>query len=251
MKITLKTDEEIRIMKEGGTILRKVVDEIIPKIDIGMKTEDIDREAEKLIRGYGAEPSFKTVKGYHWSTCLPVNEQAVHTPPAKYILKDGDIITLDIGVLYKGFHTDFAYSKLVGKSKDEKKTRFLKVGQETLEKALKKVKSGVYLGEIAEFIEAEIRKHGYFILKELTGHGIGRSLHEDPYVLNYLDRPVQNTYKMKPGFVMALEIIYSMGTEKIAYEEGNSWSIITNDKSLAGWFEKTIAVTSENGFILT
>lgn len=251
MKITLKTDDEIQIMKEGGTILRKVVDEIIPKIDVGMKTEDIDSEAERLIKSYGAEPSFKTVKGYSWSTCLPVNAQAVHTPPSKYELTDGDIITLDIGVLYKGFHTDFAYSKLVGTSKDEKKTKFLTVGQETLEKALKKVKPGVHLGEIAEFIEKEINKHGYFILKELTGHGIGRTLHEDPFVLNYLDRPVQKTYRMKPGFVMALEIIYSMGTEEIAYETGNSWSIITKDKSLSGWFEKTVAVTAENGFILT
>lgn len=251
MKIQLKTDEEIRIMKEGGTILRKVVDEIIPKIDVGMKTEQIDSEAERLIRGYGAEPSFKTVKGYHWTTCLPVNAQAVHTPPSNYELKDGDIITLDIGVLYKGFHTDFAYSKLVGKSKDQKRERFLKVGQDTLDAALKKVKKDVYLGEISEFIETEINKHGYFILKELTGHGIGRKLHEDPYVFNYLERPVQKTYKMKPGFVMALEIIYSEGTEEIAYEEGNSWSIITKDKSLSGWFEKTIAVTHEKGFILT
>jgi methionyl aminopeptidase len=166
-KISIKTDEEIKIMKEGVLILRKVVDELIPKIDVGWRTEEIDAEAERLIRSYGAEPSFKTVKGYHWSTCLPVNEQAVHTPPSKRELKDGDIITLDIGVLYKEFHTDFAYSKLVGTSKDTNKEKFLKVGQETLDKALKKVAPGVYLGEIAEFIETEINKHRYFILKEL------------------------------------------------------------------------------------
>lgn len=249
--IKLKTQEEIEIMKEGGKILRKVVDELVPWITVGQSTLQIDTKAEELIRGYGAEPSFKTVKGYNWTICIPVNEQAVHTPPSDRILVDGDLVTVDIGVLYKGFHTDYAYSKVVGSKINPSTQRFLDIGQDTLEKAIAKVHAGTHLGELGEFIYNEITTNGYFIMKELTGHGIGRELHEDPYVLNFLDKPVQKTYKIKPGFVFALEIIYSMGSEEMAYEKGNSWSIISSDRSLSACFEKTLAVTNEKTFILT
>ncbi len=140
---------------------------------------------------------------------------------------------------------------MIGKSEDPKKEKFLDVGRETLDSAIKMVHQGVYLGEIGKFIHDEITKNGYFIMKELTGHGIGRSLHEDPYVLNYLDKPVQKTYKIQSGFVFALEIIYSMGSEELAYEQGNSWSINTRDGSLSACFEKTLAVFDEKTFILT
>jgi methionyl aminopeptidase len=248
--IYLKTPEEIELMKEGGKILREVVDELIPSIDIGQSTLEIDKKAEELIKSKGAQPSFKTVKGYSWTTCIPVNEQAVHTPPSKRILQDGDLVTVDIGVLYKGFHTDYAYSKVVG-TEDSNVTRFLEAGKKTLDAAIQKVHAGTYLGELGEFIYNEITKNGYFIMKELTGHGIGKNLHEDPYVLNFLDRPINKTYKIKPGFVFALEIIYSMGSEELAYEQGNSWSITSADKSLSACFEKTLAVTEEKTFILT
>jgi methionyl aminopeptidase len=250
MMIQLKTKEEIELMKDGGKILKTVVDELIPWIAVGQSTLEIDKKAEELIKKNGGEPSFKTVPGFSWTTCIPVNEQAVHTPPSNRILKDGDLVTIDIGVLYKGFHTDYAYSKLVG-TIDQEKQKFLDVGKQTLEKAITMVHAGVHIGEFGEFIYNEITKNGYFIMKELTGHGIGRKLHEDPYVLNFLDRPVQKTYKIKPGFVFALEIIYSMGSEEIAYEQGNSWSITSGDKSLSACFEKTLAVTEEKTFILT
>lgn len=249
--IHLKTNAEIEIMKEGGAILRKVADQVIPKITPGMTTLEIDALSESLIRGYGAEPSFQTVKGYKWSTCTPVNEQAVHTPPSKRELKDGDIMTLDIGVLHKGFHTDYAYSVPVGKGHDPSIIRFLEVGEKTLEGAIKLVKNGEHLGTLGKYIQEHIEGAGYKILKDLTGHGIGHELHEDPYVLNYVDKPIYKTYKMRPGFVMALEFIYSMGTDRISYEPHEEWSIITSDRSLAACFEKTVAVTEENVFILT
>ncbi len=248
--INLKTKEEIEVMKEGGKILKSVADELMAWIEPGLRTLEIDQKAEELIRQSGAEPSFKTVKGYDWTTCIPVNEQAVHTPPSERVLVDGDLVTVDIGVLLKGFHTDYAFSKVVGTVNEEKK-QFLEVGKTTLDKAIKMVQQGAYLGEIGKFIHDEITKNGYFIMKELTGHGIGRELHEDPYVLNYLDRPVQKTYKIQSGFVFALEIIYSMGSEEMAYEQGNSWSIVTKDRSLAACFEKTLAVIDEKTFILT
>ena len=248
--INLKTTQEIELMKEGGAILRKVVEALVPTIQEGMTTHEVDKKAEELILSYGAYPSFKTVKGYSWTTCLPVNEQAVHTPPSLYVLKNGDVLTIDIGVLHKGFHTDYATSILIGNN-DKKKEEFLRVGQETLEKAISKIKEGIHLGEIGEYVEETINEAGYFILRDLTGHGIGKKLHEDPYVLNYLDRPVNKTYKVKNGLTIAVEIIYSMGTEGIAYEKGNSWSIVTDDKSLAACFERTIAIDEGNTFILT
>src|SRR5690606_36313515 len=125
-----------------------------------------DKKAEALIVRYGGKPSFKTVSGYSWSTCLPVNAQAVHTPPTDYRLKNGDILTIDIGVYYKGYHTDYATTLYIGTEADPAKEQFLKVGKETLDKAIEKVKEGVYLGTISQYVEQTINSHGYFILKD-------------------------------------------------------------------------------------
>ncbi len=249
--ITLKTNQEIEIMKESGAILSKVIAELLPQVQEGMTTKEIDEKAEKLILKYGAKPSFKTVPRYSWATCLPVNAQAVHTPPSNYVLKQGDILTVDIGVYYKGYHTDYATSLHIGRVKDLKIEHFLKTGKETLDKAINKVKEGVYLGEIGRYIEETINNNGYFILKDLTGHGIGKKLHEDPYVLNYVDRPIEKTFRIKSGLVIAVEIIYSMGSEEIAYEKNNDWSIVSKDFSLSACFEKTVAVQEGKTFILT
>ncbi len=248
--INLKTNDQIAIMATGGKILKKVADEVEKHIKPGVTTKALDELADTLLTKYGAEASFKKVKGYKYATCLPVNEQAVHTMPSSRVLKSGDIITLDIGAYYKGFHTDYAISVPVGQVED-KVTKFLETGKATLERAIKMVKEGEYLGTIAKFIQSEIEGNGYFILKDLTGHGIGRELHEDPYVPNYLDRGIEKTYKIQSGFVMALEIIYSMGSEKIAYEPGVPWSIVSEDRSLSACFERTVAVSDKKTFILT
>lgn len=249
--IDLKTDEEIKIMIEGGRRLKNVVKTLLNKIKTGITTKEIDKEAEKLIKKEGGEPSFKTVKNYYWSTCLPINEQVVHTPPSNRILKNGDILTLDIGMYFKGYHTDFAMTFVVGENKDKKINHFLEVGKRTLYKAINKARAGRRLGEISELIEDKITKEGYFILKELTGHGIGKELHMEPYVFNFRERPTEKTIVMKPGLTLAIEVIYSMGTEEIAYEKTNKWSIITADRSLSACFEHTIAITENNVLVLT
>lgn len=249
--IDLKSDKEIRIMAEGGKRLRKVVKALLKKIKVGMTTNEIDKEAEKLIFENGGEPSFKKVKNYYWSTCLPINEQAVHTPPSERVLKNGDVLTLDIGMYFKGYHTDYATTFVVGENKDKKVYHFLEVGRRTLYKAIKQVKAGDRLGKISEIIEDEITKEGYFILKQLTGHGIGRELHMDPYVFNFRERPTEKTIIMKPGLTIAIEVIYSMGTEEIAYEDNNDWSIISADRSLTACFEHTVAITKNNVLVLT
>lgn len=249
--IHYKTPAEIESMRRGGLILKKVVAEVEEEIQAGKSTLEIDSLAERLIRQSGAEPSFQKVKGYSWTICAPINEQAVHTPPSERILRDGDIFTMDIGVYYEGFHTDHAKTYFIGETAPPAIETFLRVGKETLDRALKLVVPGEYLGTISGYIQHEIESAGYFILKDLTGHGVGRELHEDPYVLNYLDKPVHKTQKIKEGMTLAIEIIYSMGSEDIAYEQANTWSIRTKDKSLSACFEHTIAVSEKNAFILT
>ncbi|MBP9691280.1 type I methionyl aminopeptidase [Candidatus Woesebacteria bacterium] len=247
----MKTNDEIESMKRGGAILRDVMKELVPEIKAGMTTNEIDRMAEDMILARGGESSFKRVEGYKWTTCLPVNEQTVHTPPSDRVLKDGDVLTVDIGVYLDGLHTDYADTFVIGGTTDEKTQKFLDTGREALEKAVRMVHCGMHLGEIGAFMQKQIMGNGYFILKELTGHGVGRELHEDPYVMNYVDRPVEKTYKIPSGLTIAVEIIYSMGTERIAYEPHVPWSIITKDKSLSACFERSIAITDKDTFILT
>ncbi len=248
--IELKTPEEIRIMRTGGGRLKEVVKKLIPQIKEGMTTEAIDKNAGKLIAQAGGKPSFKTVPGYFWNTCLTVNEQVVHTPPSARILKEGDLVTLDIGMLYEGFHTDYAQTVVVGEKIDAKKRHFLEVGKAALVKAIKQARVGNRLGQISQAIEKEIYGHGFFVIRELTGHGIGRSLHEDPFVPGFLDRPLEKTPLIKRGLVIAIEVIYSMGTEDIVHEAGNEWSIVTADGSLSACFEHTVAISDDSTLIL-
>ncbi len=249
--IDYKTDEEIKIMAEGGAKLREVVKELLPKIKVGVTTKYIDQEAERLIREKGGEPSFKKVKNYYWTTCLPINEQVVHTPPSDRVLKNGDILTVDIGMYFKGYHTDYATTFVVGKTNNKEIINFLEVGKRTLKKAISQVRVGQRLGKVSEIIEDEITKAGYFILKDLTGHGIGKELHMEPYVFNFRERPTEKTLIIRPGLTIAIEVIYSMGTEEIAYEKDNDWSIISRDRSLTACFEHTIAVTEKQVLVLT
>ena len=249
--VNLKSDKEITVMAESGKRLKAVVKDLLPLIKAGITTKEIDDRAEKLINNQGGKSSFKTVPGYLFSTCTPINEQIVHTKPCDRALVDGDVLTLDIGMLYKGWHTDYAITKVVGgQSKDEKINKFLKIGEDTLYLAIKKAKIGNRLGLISEVIEREITGNGYFIIKELTGHGIGKKLHEDPYVFGFVDQPINKSLLIKKGLVIAIEIIYALGTGDMIYEKDN-WSIITKDRSLSACFEHTIAVTDQGPIILT
>lgn len=247
-----KSNEEVEIMREGGLRLSKVVNNLIAQIKPGKTTHHIDIEAEKLIKGKEGKPSFKEVENYYWSTCVPINEQIVHTPPSERTLINGDVFTLDIGMWYKGYHTDYATTFIVGdKSKNEKILAFLRTGEKALEEAIKKAQPGNYIGDISATIQKQVEKNGYHCIKELTGHGIGHTLHEDPFIPGILDRPVESTLKIKPGLVIAIEVIYSMGNGKMKYEEGSDWSIVTADASISACFEHTIAVTEKGNIILT
>jgi len=249
--IDYKTEEEIKIMSEGGKKLKQILERLIKFVKPGITTLAIENEAQRLIKEEKAEVSFDKVEGYQFATCLPVNEQIVHTPPSERVLKKGDLLTIDIGLYYQGFHTDCAKTMVVGEEERGEIKRFLDTGREALKKAIEKIKVGGYLGEVSKAIEAIIKKNGYFVIKKLTGHGIGKDLHEDPFVFGFLDRPVEKTLKIKPGLVLAVEVIYSMGTEEMAFEKDNDWSIVTKDGSLSACFEKTVAVTKNGVLILT
>ncbi len=249
--VKLKTPAEIEVMKDGGKRLRASFQELLPFIKAGITTLEIDAKAEELIKKNGGESSFKRVPGYKWTICCPIDEQVVHTPPSDRVLKDGDLLTIDIGNFYKGFHTDFADTWIVGGVKDPKKEEFLAVGRKAFEKALAVVGNGRYVGEISKVIQDEVEGNGLFVMRDLTGHGVGRDLHEDPMVPGLLERSIDKTYKMRPGLVIAVEVIYSAGTRDIRYEEGDSWSIATKDSSMSGCFEHTIAILDTNTIILT
>jgi len=249
--IKLKTPKEISQMEEGGKRLREVVQNLMPLIIPGITTKEIDIKAGELIKKHGGEASFKKVDGYFWNTCLPINEQIVHTPPSKRVLKSEDIITLDIGFYYQGFHTDYADTIIVGKTENNQKKVFLEVGKRTLKKAIAKAQKGRRLGEVSLEIQKGIEGAGYCVIKNLTGHGIGHDLHEDPFIPGFLDDDLDKTPIIKSGLVIAIEVIYSKSSEVFSYEKDDQWSIITKDRSLSACFEHTIAVTDKNTLILT
>jgi len=249
--ITYKTDAEIEIMRVGGEKLKAVMKQLVPQIRAGMTTNDINTLAERYIKEQGADISFNKVEGYKWAVCVPINEQVVHTPPTKRILKNGDVLCIDIGAYYKGFHTDHAITVVVGNETTPEIEKFLQVGKEALQLAIDQAVIGKRIGHISEAIEKKVTGAGYTIMRQLTGHGVGHELHEDPFIPGFLSKSIEKTMKLKPGMVLAIEVIYSMGSGEIAYEEGQEWSIITEDKSMSACFEHTVAITDKNTLVLT
>ena len=249
--ITYKTDAEIETMRVGGEKLKRVMEQLVPQIRAGLTTNDINTLAEKYIKEQGADISFNKVKGYKWAVCVPINEQVVHTPPTKRILKNGDVLTVDIGAYYRGFHTDHAITLVVGGKSTPEIDVFLQVGKEALQLAIEQAQVGKRIGHISQAIEKKVVGAGYTIMKQLTGHGVGKELHEDPFIPGFASKPIEKTMKLRPGMVLALEVIYSMGSADIAYEEDQEWSIITADKSMSACFEHTVAITDKNTLVLT
>lgn len=246
---TLKSAQEIAIMQHGGAILHTVLADIVGFVKVGMTTNQVNSRIEEHITSLGGEPGFKRVKGYHWGSCICVNEQIVHTPPSERIIEDGDVVTIDAGVYYQGLHTDSATTVQVGK-KDAKVTHFLDTGKAALKKALAQAVVGKRLGHISQAFEDTIEKAGFSIVRELTGHGVGYELHEDPYIPCFVRGDIEKTLLLRPGMTLALEVMYSMGGRKIVEEEGG-WSLKTADNSITATFEHSIAITEKRTLILT
>lgn len=258
MKIPLKTPQEIKIMQAGGQRLAKVLKLVLQSVQPGESLIKLDKLAEDLIKKEGGQPSFKRVKNYHWATCLNINEGVVHGIPDNYQIKDGDILSVDVGIFYKGFHTDMAWTVEVRSRKYEVEStkcevgrqKFLKVGEKALEKAIEAVKPWNRVGHISLAIEKVIKNAGYNPIKSLTGHGVGRKLHEQPVIPCFLQGTIGETVKLSPGMVLAIEVIYSQGSPEMVLKE-DGWGISTVDGKLAALFEKTIAITKKGVSILT
>lgn len=244
--IPLKSIKEIKIMSEGGKRLARVMKEVLGKIKPGLNLKEIDFWVDELIKKQGGKPSFKMVKGYRWATCLNFNQGVVHGIPTDYELKKEDLLSLDMGFFYQGFHTDMARTIRV----DGKKVDFLKAGEKALTEAVKAAKPGNRVGHLSLAIEKEIKKNGLTPIQALVGHGVGRKLHEAPQIPCFLKGRAEETEELKPGMTLAIEVIYTKGGPDVTVKS-DGWTIETADGQLAALFEDTVAVMSQRTKRLT
>jgi len=253
-KIEVKTPSQIKIMAEGGKILEEVFREVLPKIKPGISTLEIDNWIDKLIIQAGAECSFKTVPHYHWASCVGVNDEVVHSIPKNdKIIEEGDLVKVDAGVLWKGYHTDASWTVLMQNSKiknQNEEERFLEAGKEALKKAIKVVKPGNRIGDISLQIQETIESAGYHPVKLLTGHGIGKVLHEDPMIPCFLKGRREKTPEIVSGMALAIEVIYNQGSSDLVMED-DDWTISTKDGKISALFEETVVVCANEPQILT
>ena len=245
--ITLKSKREIELLKEAGHIVYLTHQYLRPLIKAGIKTKELDSLAEKFIRSKGATPSFKGYEGFPSTLCISINDEVVHGFPGERVLQDGDIISIDIGACYKGYHGDSAWTYTVGSISDDAKY-LLEHTEQALYEGIKQAKVGNRIGDIGYAIEKYAKEHNLGVVKELVGHGVGTSVHEAPDVPNYGTKGTGP--KIRDGMVIAIEPMLTLGSPDI-YVEDNDWTVVTIDSSLSAHFEHTIAITNEGVIILT
>ena len=245
--IPIKTLEEIEIMAEGGKLLARIIKELKEKIRPGITTKELDKAAQSRVLKYGGKCSFKGYEDFPACLCTSINEEIVHSIPSSRCLKEGDIISLDLGIFYKGFHTDMAVTLPVGKI-DPETQRLIRVTKKTLKRGIKKIRPGNTFGDIGNTIQRYVESQGFNVVRDLCGHGIGRELHEEPQVLNYGKR--RSGPEIKEGMVFCLEPMVTAGDWKIKKtKDGRGYE--TEDGSLSAHFEHTVAVTKKGPKILT
>ncbi|WP_313802143.1 type I methionyl aminopeptidase [Cytobacillus sp.] len=245
--IICKTPREIEIMREAGKIVALTHRELKKHIAPGITTKELDHIADTFIRKANAIPSFKGYNGFPGSICTSVNNELVHGIPGNRVLRDGDIISVDIGAKYNGYHGDSAWTYPVGTIDDETK-RLLDVTEESLFIGLKEAKPGERLSNISHAIQTYAEQNGFSIVREYVGHGVGQSLHEDPQIPHY--GPPNKGPRLKPGMVLAVEPMVNAGSRYVKTLTDN-WTVVTIDGKMCAHFEHTIAIT-ENGYeILT
>ena len=246
--IKIKSEREIALLKEAGRIVALCHEEMRKNVKPGVSTLELDQICEKVIRENGATPSFKGYHGFPSAICASVNEVVVHGMPSKdMILKEGDIIAIDIGACYKGYHGDSAWTYAVGNIK-EKDQLLMNVTHDSLFKGLEAVKDGAYLGDVSAAIGDYINQYGFGIVRDFTGHGVGRDLHEDPAIFNF---GVKGTGPiLRSGMVLAIEPMVNSGTHRVKVLN-DGWTTISKDKSNSAHFEHTIVVRPDGYEILT
>ena len=245
--IICKTKREIEIMREAGRIVALTHQELQKYIQPGITTKELDSIAEKFIREHDAIPSFKGYNGFRGSICTSVNEELVHGIPGNRVLKEGDIISIDVGAQYNGYHADSAWTYPVGEIAEETK-KLLEVTEKSLYIGLEEAKPGARLSNISHAIQTYVESHHFSIVREYVGHGIGQDLHEDPQIPHY--GPPNKGPRLKPGMTLCIEPMVNAGSRYVKTLADN-WTVVTVDGKMCAHFEHTIAIT-ENGYeILT
>ncbi len=264
--IPIKTKQEIDVMAQGGHLLKKALDQISLDLKEGVQTIELENKANSIIKTLKAKPSFKGIDSFPFSTCISINEEIVHGLPSERKLKKGDIVTIDFGIFFKlekflgtdfnkknypnllnGFHTDMARTYPIGEIDHETK-RLLSVTRKMLKLGIKKVKPGITTGDLGETMQRYAERQGFFVIKNLCGHGIGKELHENPEIPNYGRR--HQGVKLVPGMVFCIEPMLSMGTSNIKLSK-DKFAYKTEDNSTSAHFEDMVAVTENGSRVLT
>ncbi|MBN8237406.1 type I methionyl aminopeptidase [Halobacillus kuroshimensis] len=245
--IICKTPRELDIMREAGRIVALTHQKMKENIRPGITTGELDKIADKFIRSMDAIPSFKGYNGFRGSICASVNEELVHGIPGDRVLNDGDIISIDIGAKYKGYHGDSAWTYPVG-TVDEGTLELLRVTEQSLFKGLDEAKPGERLSNISHAIQSYVEPEGFSIVREYVGHGVGQELHEDPQIPHY--GPPNKGPRLKPGMVLAVEPMINAGSRHVK-TLNDQWTVVTQDGKMCAHFEHTIAITDEGYEILT
>jgi methionyl aminopeptidase len=242
-----KTDEQLELIRVSGDVLGRAHAEVAKRVKPGVKTIELDKIAFEFIRDNGGKPSFKDYRGFKHSLCISLNDQVVHGIPGNYELQEGDIVSIDGGVLLNGFHSDSAYTYAVGNVSDSVK-KLLKITKESLEAGIAKTEAGARLGDVSYAIQSYVEKNGYSVVRELVGHGVGRDLHEKPEVPNYGKNG--KGIKLQNGLVIAIEPMVNMGKKEVV-QERDGWTIRTKDRLPSAHFEHTVAIKNGKPLILT
>ena len=242
-----KSPEEIAIMRRAGLILADTMAHLEEALTPGVSTEELDKIAEDFIMAAGAKPSAKGYRGFPGAICISPNNVIVHGIPDSTVLKDGDIVSLDVAIQYEGFHVDNAKTYAVGEI-DSEKRRLLDVTEAALEAAIEQCEPGKRLGDVGAAVEQVATKAGYSVVREYVGHGVGRAFHEDPQIPNY--GPPGRREVLAPGMTLAIEPMVNMGAAQTKLLDDN-WTVITADGSLSAHFEHTVAITPDGHLVLT
>ncbi|QOV19785.1 type I methionyl aminopeptidase [Blautia liquoris] len=248
MSVSIKNAREIELMRYAGHLLEKVHDELGQAIKPGMSTWDIDHLGEEIIRSFGCTPNFLNYEGYPASICVSVNQEVVHGIPKKNrILKEGDIVSLDAGLIYKGYHSDAARTHAVGEISDEAE-KLIQVTEQSFFEGIRMAKAGNHLHQISAAIGNYAESFGYGVVRDLTGHGIGTHLHEDPMIPNFACK--SRGIRLQPGMTLAIEPMITQESPEI-YWLDDDWTVVTADGKLSAHYENTILITEDEPEILT
>lgn len=248
MAINIKSEREIELMRESGKILAKVLKELETYVRPGISTLDIDKKCFEIIKSYGCIPSFLDYRGFPASLCVSVNDEVVHGIPDKeHILREGDIVSLDCGVIYEGYHSDAARTIPVGEISTEAK-KLIEVTEQSFYEGIKFAKEGKHLHEISEAIQTYVESFGFSVVRDLVGHGIGKNLHEEPNIPNFKQR--NRGPRLMAGMTFAIEPMINIGRYDVDCLD-NDWTIVTEDESLSAHYENTVLITKGEPEILT